>query len=212
MSHILPEKALIYRIVHRDNLAWILRNGLHCRSSEVFDRNYVNIGNVDLILKRESHEVPIAPGGALSDYVPFYFTPHSPMLYNIKTGWGGVTRRANDEIHILVSSLPRLRIDNIPFIYTDRHAYLRAAQFFSDIGSIDRVDWPLLQSKDFRRDPEDPGKFERYQAEALVHRHLPCSSLLGIVCFRESDVPGLKAQAAADALTCPIVARPGWYF
>jgi hypothetical protein len=25
-----PEKALIWRIVHRDNLPWILDNGLHC--------------------------------------------------------------------------------------------------------------------------------------------------------------------------------------
>lgn len=27
-----PEKALIFRIVHRDNLPWILDHGLHCRS------------------------------------------------------------------------------------------------------------------------------------------------------------------------------------
>jgi hypothetical protein len=28
-----PEKALIFRIVHRDNLPWILGDGLHCQSS-----------------------------------------------------------------------------------------------------------------------------------------------------------------------------------
>ncbi len=29
-SSLNPEKALIWRIVHRDNLPWILDNGLHC--------------------------------------------------------------------------------------------------------------------------------------------------------------------------------------
>ena len=32
-----PEKALIWRIVHRDNLPWILDNGVHCKSSAVQD-------------------------------------------------------------------------------------------------------------------------------------------------------------------------------
>jgi len=40
-----PEKALIWRIVHRDNLPWILDNGLHCRNSLLQDPNFVNIGN-----------------------------------------------------------------------------------------------------------------------------------------------------------------------
>lgn len=25
-----PQKALIWRIVHRDNIPWVLDNGLHC--------------------------------------------------------------------------------------------------------------------------------------------------------------------------------------
>lgn len=68
-----PEKALIWRIVHRDNLPWILDNGVHCRNSQVYDPNYVEIGNPDLIDKRAHRDVPVGPGGTLSDYVPFYF-------------------------------------------------------------------------------------------------------------------------------------------
>ncbi len=56
-----PEKALIWRIVHRDNLPWILDNGLHCANSEVQAPQYVNIGNVELIDKRRTRQVPIAP-------------------------------------------------------------------------------------------------------------------------------------------------------
>ena len=81
-----PEKALIFRIVHVENLPWILEHGLHCRNSPDQDPNYVNIGSVDLIEKRSRRLVPIPPGGTLSDYVPFYFTPFSIMMLNIKTG------------------------------------------------------------------------------------------------------------------------------
>jgi hypothetical protein len=84
-----PQEARIFRIVHRDNMRWILSNGLHCSSSPEKDAGYVGIGNADIILMRSTRAVPIPPGGVLSDYVPFYFTPFSPMAYNIKTGFGG---------------------------------------------------------------------------------------------------------------------------
>jgi len=101
-----PEKALIFRIVHRDNVPWILDHGLHCKNSSVLDPNYVEIGNPDLIGRRDGHRVKLPPSGTLSNYISFYFTPFSPMLFNIKTGWGGIRKRDNDEIVIMVSSLP----------------------------------------------------------------------------------------------------------
>ena len=66
-----PEKAMIFRITHRKNVNWLLRNGLRCANSDVRDPEFVNIGNPDLIAKRRSREVPIPPGGTLADYVPF---------------------------------------------------------------------------------------------------------------------------------------------
>lgn len=88
-----PEKALIWRIVHRDNLPWILDNGLHCGNGGVQAPGWVSIGNPELIDKRANHPVRLPPGGFLNDYVPFYFTPFSPMLRNIHTGWGGIRPR-----------------------------------------------------------------------------------------------------------------------
>src|SRR6476469_2089684 len=85
-----PEKAQIFRITHIKNVPWILENGVHCRNSDCSDPEFIQIGSPDLIDKRKFKRVKIAPWGTLSDYVPFYFTPHSPMLYNIKTGWNGI--------------------------------------------------------------------------------------------------------------------------
>jgi hypothetical protein len=135
-----PQKALIFRITHRDNVPWILDHGLHCRNSGTADPRFVPIGNPDLIRSRADRPVLIAPGGSLGDYVPFYFTPFSPMLLNINTGHHGIRRRGNDEIVILVSSLYTLQELDVPFLFTDRHAYLANADFSSDLSQLSRID------------------------------------------------------------------------
>jgi hypothetical protein len=130
-SSLNPQKALIWRIVHRDNLPWILDNGLHCANSKKQAPQYVNIGNVDLIDKRRSRPVPIVPRGVLADYVPFYFTPFSVMMKNIHSGWS-VQQRSNDEIVILVTSLPRVAQMGLPFVFTNAHAYPAWTDYYND--------------------------------------------------------------------------------
>lgn len=210
-SSLNPEKALIWRIVHRDNLAWILDNGLHCASSEVQAPQYVNIGNADLIDKRRTRSVPIFPDGVLADYVPFYFTPFSVMMKNIHSGWS-VQQRNNDEIVILVSSLHRVAELGLPFVFTNAHAYPDWTDYYSDPANLDEIDWSILQLRDFKRDPDDPRKMERYQAEALIHHHLPITGLLGIMCYTDAMKERIEQDVAARGLTLPVHARPGWYF
>lgn len=211
-SSLNPEKALIWRIVHRDNLPWILDNGLHCGNSGVQAPGWVSIGNPELIDKRATHPVPLPPGGFLNDYVPFYFTPFSPMLRNIHTGWGGIRKRSNDEIVILVSSMRHLHQQGVRYLFTDSHAYYQWATFYSDLADLDKIDWPLLQRRDFKRDPDDPAKFERYQAEALIHQHLPITGLLGIVCYTDPLKQSIEQEIQDRSLSLPVYARTGWYF
>lgn len=206
------DNGYIWRIVHRNNIPWILDNGLHCRNSEVQDPNYINIGNVELIDKRAHRVVPIEPGGTLNDYVPFYFTPFSIMMYNIYTGVSGVVQRQNQEICILVSQLPRIVELNISFVFTDRHAYPPTANYYDDLENLDQIDWPRLQARDFRIDPEDPEKKEKYQAEALIYQHVPIDALLGIVCYNQDVKTNLDQEAQQRNLTLDIRVIPNWYF
>ncbi|WP_326533071.1 type II toxin-antitoxin system toxin DNA ADP-ribosyl transferase DarT [Pseudorhodoferax sp.] len=206
------QKALIWRIVHRSNLPWVLDHGVHCGNSAVRLPQWVSIGNPELIGKRAAHVVPIAPGGVLNDYVPFYFTPFSVMLRNIHTGWNGIRQVANEDIVILVSSLRRVEELGLAFLFTDSHAYSGLARYFDDLAHLDRIDWKLLQRRDFKRDPEDPGKLERYQAEALVHRHVPLAALLGVVCYTDDIRADIEGKMQARGLNFPVHTRPGWYF
>lgn len=208
-----PEKALIFRIVHVDNVPWILEHdGLFCRTALEQDPNYVNIGNTELIGKRARRRVPIPPGGTLSDYVAFYFTPFSIMMLNIKTGYGGVTKRENRDIIILVSSIYRLRELALPFVFTNQHAYPVDTEFFSDPNDLNRVDWALLRSRNFKTDDTDPGKQSRYQAEALVHQHVPLSALLGIGCHTDTVKVHLEGLLAGHPQQISVKTTPTWYF
>lgn len=177
------------------------------------DRGFVAIGNAEVIDRRQKKEVPIEPGGTLADYVPFYFTPYSVMLYNIKTGYGGVQQRPNEEIVILVSSLPRLERFEVRYVFTDRHAVLTAASFFGDRArDLRHVSYDLFQRRDFKRDEDDPGKFERYQAEALAYQHVPVEALEGIACYTEEVEEGIRAAAGEAGVELKVVRRSDWYF
>ena len=207
-----PGKALIWRIMHRDNLDWVLDNGLHCASGPVKSPNWVSIGSAELIDRRAGHIVQCPPGGPLSDYVPFYFTPFSVMLANIHSGRNGIVRRPNREIVILVSSLRRVEELGLAFVFTDKHAYFRWTRCYTDLNCLDQIDWPLLQRRDFKRDPDDPDKLARYQAEALVHRHVPLHALLGLVTSTHSQRDEIALKIARRGLDLPVYARPDWYF
>ena len=211
MSWLTPEKAYIFRIVHLDNIPWLLDHGLHCANSAVQDPHFVPIGNTDVISRRATRQIEVSPGGTISDYVAFYFTPSSLMLFNILTGFQ-VPKKSKDEIVILVSSLHRLASRGIDFVLTDRNAVLKTAQFSNDIARLDWINWQDLQNRDFRVDPNRPDKKERYMAEVLVYQHLPRESLLGMVGNSASVEDSLKREASVRNLKIRTLTRPSWYF
>lgn len=202
------EKAWIFRIVHRGNLAQVLEHGLVCRN-DAKPKTYVEIGNQELIARRLLREVPCTPKGTLADYVPFYFTPFSPMLLNIKTGYG-VPKQSMDDILILVSSLPLIAEKEIPFVYSDRHAYLKTAKFSSDLGELSkRIAWGPLQSRDFSK--SDIDRFEKYQAEALVYKHVPLDALLCIMSHSDSVRDEVTKACSTKHPNLKIMTGRKWY-
>jgi hypothetical protein len=208
-----PENALIFRIEHVDNLAWNIEKGfLYSRNSGEVNPTFVDIGNPDLIDMRSHRIVPVAPGGTLSDYVPFYFTPSSVMMLNIITGQGGVPKRPKSDIVIFVSSLHKLRETGLQFLFTDRHAYPNDARFFSDIESLDQVHWEILQKRDFKGEDGYFNKQSHYQAEALIYQQVPMSAILGICCV--SAIVKEQVETILEGLgsTLPVYRRPEYYF
>ncbi|MEX2205390.1 MAG: DUF4433 domain-containing protein [Myxococcota bacterium] len=134
------------------------------------------------------------------------------LLYNIKTGWNGIPQLPMSDIATVVSSVPTVEAQELRFVLTDRHAYLGAAQLASDSTGLERVDWKILRARDFQRSLADPEKVERYQAEALVHRHVPLEAIVELVCWSPTQKAQLQNELTWRGLSLKLTARPEWYF
>jgi hypothetical protein len=211
MTGLSAAKAHIFRITHIDNVPWLLANGICCRNSGNRDPSFREIGNKELIARRHVHPVPIAPHGTLSDYVPFYFTSHSPMLYNIKTGMN-VPQLPMREIVICATSLKYLQSLGITFVFTDSHAYLQTTNFYNSLSDLSNIDWKLLNARDFRRDHNDLGKFDRYQAEALVRGDVPINAIQAIICFSDTEKAHVEQFVQNIGANLRVIADPGRFF
>ena len=205
-----PERALIFRLTHRDNLGQILTDGLRCRSSVAPSPAFIDIGLTELIRKRTVRLVPVPPGGTLADYVPFYFTPCTPMALNIVTG-RGVAMRNHSELLILVTSLARLEGAGISYVVSDRHAALDAATFAPGRSILNSLPWEQWRNRDFKRDANDLEKMERYQAEALVHRYLPSNVLSAIITADDQTQRLAEQKVSASGQSIPALVRRSWY-
>jgi hypothetical protein len=69
-----------------------------------------------------------------------------------------------------------------------------------------------LNGRDFQHDPDDPGKKERYQAEALIWKHVPLEALLGI-CSCNATVDGyVQGELAKRTPDVQSSVQRNWYF
>ena len=85
----------VFRLTHIDNIKYIMSKGLVRASSPLRDENYVSIGDVQVIQVRKDRKYQ---GYQLSDFMPFYFGPRSPMLYVIQHGYNGVRKVKPEDI------------------------------------------------------------------------------------------------------------------
>lgn len=113
----------IYHITHINNLPSIIQhNGLFC---DTLTSNHcltpLGIAHQHIKQRRAGREVPVAAGGTLADYVPFYFAPRSPMLYAIhKHQVTGYNEGQHDILHLVVT-IQRVDSSGLSF------AFLQAA-------------------------------------------------------------------------------------
>lgn len=133
--------------MHYKNLPFILKNGIHCPTSDIQDPNFIQIGFPSLINQRITREVPVEPFGTLADYVPFYFCIKSPMLYVITMGNDPeVIKTPADEIVYIVSTVERLEELKVMYVFTDRHAKLNYARFYNKYEDLDKLQWGIIKS------------------------------------------------------------------
>ena len=71
-----------FGILHKDNMPHVMKYGLVHNDSPFASDSFVPIDDMSVMDARSTKQLP--DGSFLSEYIPFYFGPRSPMLYNIQ--------------------------------------------------------------------------------------------------------------------------------
>jgi len=208
----MPDKATyIYRIIHRENLQLIIDEGKLAAPNFVQNKNYISIGETDLIRQRGSKPILIAPYGNMRDYISFYFGVRSPMLYCIWKGFD-VEMRPQKDIIYLISSIEKLHELNIKYIFTDGHSFAAYTQFFNNSGDLNQIDWKTVNLINWSNTPDDPDKKRRKEAECLVYKELPFDALQGIVVYNDEANDYILKVLNKNQITLPVKIISGWYY
>ena len=76
------DKIWLFRIVHINNVEYLLHNGIFTQHDSHSNPDYINIGDATLINQRVDYPINLKGYGNLGDYVPFYFGALSPIRYS----------------------------------------------------------------------------------------------------------------------------------
>lgn len=195
-------KRFCYRIYHIQNLPHLLEVGLCTKHHPLANPGFVAIGNREIIDVRDTTPVKIDGYGQIGEYVPFYFTPRSVMLYNIVTGYRApvVPRVPRNQIIVVRSTIDQL-IEADRYFFTDGQANDASTDHYTELKDLDQVDWTIIHDSNFSKSDGDFDRPRRYQAEFLVHNHVPITAVESIVVYNEDaqkDVIRLAEEQEVD--------------
>ncbi len=201
-----PNVVEVFRIVHINNVDFLVTNGIFTKNLAHADPHYINIGDSTLITQRNDYPVGInPPNGVLGDYVPFYFGPLSPMLLNIKTGYRGITQRPQNDIVYIVCKVDLIVENCAEWCFTDGHAKNAITEFYNGVANLDEIDWNMVAERNWSNNEEDFDRMRRKQAEFLVKHHVPVNCISSIVVHSEQR--RVFVQAIIDRLGLEISVR-----
>lgn len=205
----------IYHITHIANLTGIIADGgLWCdRLRAVRAAGVVSIAHQHIKERRAKRQVPVAAGGTLADYMPFYFAPRSPMLFTIHRGnVQGYTEGQRPIVHLL-STVETAVALNKAWAFTDGHAEMAISQFFADLEQLPEVvDWAIMRSQYWNDTADDNDRKRRRQAEFLVHELFDWHAI-NRISVHDNAVQRQVEMVLPNIDHGPeVVVEPGWYY
>lgn len=207
------DKKYCYRITHIQNLPFILQMGIVTKHHPQASEDYIHIGNPEIIDVRSAKPVKIGNYGNIGDYVPFYFTPKSIMLYNILTGYyvPVVPKRKRNEILVircLIEDLAQLP----QWFFTDGQGNDMASSHYNDLAYLDTIDWQCIQHSLFHKNDGDYDRPRRYQAEFLVHERVPLTAIESLNVYNQSAADYVNAVLSQNNINFAVHIQPQYFF
>jgi hypothetical protein len=204
------DKAIKYafRITHISNIPHIVNYGLVRRNSPYKDNNFVSIGDQTVVRLRSEKKIF---DECISEYIPFYFGPRSPMLYVIQHGYNEVKQEKAENIVYCVIKIDDVINSSLDCVFSNGHALSALTQFYhkeqlTNINKIIRyedvyssywssdVDWDLKRRK---------------EAELLIKNDIPVNFICGYVVFNDEAKNKLKDYGIDPSI---VQVMPQYYF
>jgi len=212
-----PPNPKIYHITHLDNLAQIVEAGMLLSDARRIQLGLdTEIVGMAAIKQRRLGELQVKchPGTLVGQYVPFYFSPRSVMLYMLhmanhpELSYRGGQRPI---VHLQADLMAAIRwaeANGVRWAFSNRNAGAYATDFFDDLDDLDEINWDAIEATDFRPMIVKEGK----QAEFLVYESFPWKLIerLGVIDGRMEQRVG---EVLRDASHKPLLAvEQGWYY
>lgn len=207
-------KKFVYRITHIQNLPHVLQEGLCTKHHPFANPHFISIGNPSIISTRDTTPVKIAEYGNIGDYVPFYFTPRSIMQYNIVTGYYAlvVPKVAREDI-LVIRCLITTLATSWQFFFTYGQANDAFSNHFKNTAHLNNLDWSNIQASNFSKSDGDFDRQRRYQAEFLVHHHIPISMIESFNVYNQKAATFVQTELSkAGITTMPVRIQTAYYF
>lgn len=199
-----------FRIIHIDNIPNVLKYGIVHKNSSFASVNYVSIGDTSVMDARQTKQLP--NGKMLSDYIPFYFGPRSPMLYNIQYGNGLLIKQLPEDIVYCVVRIEDVIKSTLNCVFSDGHA-LDGMTSFYDKMDLQRLD-EIVHKEDiyatywFNQNPWDDRKRKK-EAELLFLDDVPLELIKGFIVYNQNALDKMLAFGLSKD---QIVVEPKYYY
>jgi hypothetical protein len=209
-----PHDIPLYHITHIDNLPGILESGgLWCDKKRMEQRfQLINIAHEPLKGRRLKTGVPLFPGMTLGDFVPFYFTNRSPMLYAIHSGFVEGYSGGQGEVIYLVTTIGRILTGDREWCFTDGHAVEAVTDFFNSLEGLKRIEWELVSGWSWHNTLEDNDRKRRKQAEFLVKDFTPWQWINQVAVYDIRQKSNVERIINIQGHHTTIRVEPKWYY
>lgn len=216
----IPDRILLYHIVHVDRLPSIIEDGFLWSDREVRERASPGtaIGMSHVKERRLRTSLTSHPTLMVGSCVPFYFSARSEMLYMIhRANNDDILYRGGQEeiVHLvfdMYDTVDWAKEEGLRWAFTLSGAGSVYFEDRADLAHLDEIDWKAVETRRWSGPDVDNHLRDRKKAEFLMEDRMPWSLLLGIgVCSERvgKHVAQLKGAAGHSP---PVKVWPRWYY